>query len=135
MDFIIDGNNVALSNNGRKAKLEWLLAIIKELNPIGTVFPVVSASLKYRIDDQDQLTELIKKQVVWETPAGEDTDLFILELARKLKGYIVSNDRFRQYKEIYPSIVNQRFSFLLVEDKEGNVNAILPWIKQFRSGN
>jgi len=96
---------------------------------------VVSAALKYRIDDQDQLTELIQKQVVWETPAGEDTDLFILELAMKLKGYIVSNDRFRQYKEIYPSIVNQRFFFLLVEDKEGNVNAILPWIKQFRSGN
>ena len=51
-------------------------------------------------------------------------------MARKLNAFIVSNDNFRQYKELYPDIIDNRREFLL-GPTGGEMCAILPWRKEF----
>lgn len=127
--FIIDGNNVVF-NERKDIQLQRLLTLRKDVKLIGKCLVVVSHSLKYRIDNQEDLKKLLSRDDFIETPNGVDNDLYILEMAHKLNAYIVSNDWFRQYKELYSEIIDNRKEFLLVSTG-GEMCAILPWRKEF----
>lgn len=54
---------------------------------------------------------------------GIDEDLPILELSRKFNGYIVSNDKFRQYPEYETFVKERRISHRI---KKGMVELYIP---------
>ena len=127
--LIIDGNNVVF-NERKELQLKRLLVLRKDIKLIGKCFVVVSHSLKYRIDNQEELEKLLLRDDFIETPNGVENDLYILEMARKLNAYIVSNDKFRQYKDLYSEIIDKRKDFLLVSTGR-EIYSILPWRNEF----
>lgn len=118
--FVIDVNNVVFTRrNGtsKRAQLQRLIKLIQVVESMGEVYPVVSTELKYRIDEYKRLKSLIEQGKILEMPVNTDNDEYILELARQLDAFIISNDRFRQY----------RYK-LIVYNQEGLICPILPWI-------
>ncbi len=136
MHFVIDGNNVAFfRKKARNAELQGLLVVIQRLQQLGSVFPVVSSMLKYRIDDPQSLKASISKREVLETPPNTDSDRFILELATQLDAFLVSNDQYKEYKDLYSSAIDRRLPFMLVKSPTGEIMAIMPWIHRITEGN
>ncbi|HEX8118778.1 MAG TPA: hypothetical protein VF521_15990, partial [Pyrinomonadaceae bacterium] len=76
---------------------------------------IVDASLKYDIDDQEQLEKLIKSQAVRQVPAGTDADYFIIQFAQELDATIVTNDRYKDYAEQYPWVSERRLPYMIVK--------------------
>ena len=115
---VIDGANVAYEekSGGGKPKLSNLLKVRRELEERGfeTVI-VVDASLKYDIDDQEQLENLIRSQQVRQVPAGTDADYFIIQFADQLDAQIVTNDRYKDYAGQYPWIAERRLPYMIVK--------------------
>ena len=114
---VIDGANVAYEerSGGGKPKLSNLLKVRRELEERGQeAVIIVDASLKYDIDDQEQLETLIQSQQVRQVPAGTDADFFILEIADQCGARIVTNDQYRNYKDRYPWIPERRLPYMIV---------------------
>lgn len=130
MHFVIDGNNVAFHKRTKKPELNSLLVLIQRLQQIGSVFPVISSELKYRIDDPQTLRTYISQQKILESPPHTDSDRFILELTKQLDAFLVSNDLYKQYKSLYPTVISRRLPFMLVKIHTGEIMTILPWIHQ-----
>jgi hypothetical protein len=128
MHFVIDGNNVAFHLRTKKPELNPLLVLIQRIQEVGSVFPVVSSELKFRIDDPKTLQKNISEQKIHETPPNTDSDHFILEMAAQLNAYLVSNDQFKEHRSLYSNIITRRCSFMLVRMPNGEIMTILPWI-------
>jgi hypothetical protein len=115
---VIDGANVAYEERsaGGKPKLSNLLKVSRELEERGQeAVIIVDASLKYDIDDQEQLEKLIKSQAVRQVPAGTDADYFIIQFAQELDATIVTNDRYKDYAEQYPWVSERRLPYMIVK--------------------
>ena len=115
---VIDGANVAYEERsaGGKPKLSNLLKVRRELEERGQeAVIIVDASLKYDIDDQEQLEKLIQSQQVRQVPAGTDADYFIIQFAHELDALIVTNDRYRDYSDQYPWIPDRRLPYMIVK--------------------
>jgi hypothetical protein len=102
----LDGNNIAfyMSPNGIP-QVSNLLRAYRSLKSAGyrpTI--VVSAALKYRIDNPDILQSLKNRRIVIESPRGTDDDLTIIRLAKQKNANIISNDRFLDWRERYPQL-------------------------------
>jgi hypothetical protein len=113
---VIDGANVAYEERsaGGKPKLSNLLKVRSELEERGQeAVIIVDASLKYDIDDQEQLEKLIKSQQVRQVPA--DADYFIIQFAHELDALIVTNDRYKDYAEQYPWVTERRLPYMIVK--------------------
>ena len=115
---VIDGANVAYEERsaGGKPKFSNLLKVRRELEEKGFE-PVilVDASLKYDIDDQEQLENLIRSQQVRQVPAGTDADYFIIQFAQELDALIVTNDRYKDYAQQYPWVNDRRLPYMIVK--------------------
>src|SRR5919112_4462155 len=115
---VIDGANVAYEERsaGGKPKLANLLKVRRELEERGCeAVIIVDASLKYDIDDQEQLETLIQSQQVRQVPAGTDADFFIIQFADQLDALMVTNDRYRDYAERFPWIPERRLPYMIVK--------------------
>jgi len=115
---VIDGANVAYEERsaGGKPKLSNLLKVRRELEERGfEPVIIVDASLKYDIDDQDQLETLIRSQQVRQVPAGTDADFFIIQFAHELDALMVTNDRYKDYSDRYPWIPERRLPYMIVK--------------------
>jgi hypothetical protein len=115
---VIDGANVAYEERsaGGKPKLSNLLKVRRELEERGCeAVIIVDASLKYDIDDQEQLETLIQSQQVRQVPAGTDADFFIIQFADQLDALMVTNDRYRDYAERFPWIPERRLPYMIVK--------------------
>ena len=105
-NVIVDGANVAfyLTPNGvpRVANLQRALHSLANagLRPI----IVISSALKYKVDNEHKLRDMIEDGTVIEAPRGIDDDLKIIQLADKQNADIVSNDRFLNWIDRYPWI-------------------------------
>ena len=116
--IVIDGANVAYEERsaGGKPKLSNLLKVRRELEERGCeALILVDASLKYDIDDQQQLETLIRSQQVRQVPAGTDADFFIIQLAEQLDARIVTNDRYKDYADRYAWIPERRLPYMIVK--------------------
>ncbi|HEY0170002.1 MAG TPA: hypothetical protein VGB98_03045 [Pyrinomonadaceae bacterium] len=115
---VIDGANVAYEERsaGGKPKFSNLLKVRRELEERGFE-PVilVDASLKYDIDDQEQLENLIRSQQVRQVPAGTDADFFIIQFSQELDALIVTNDRYKDYADQYPWVNERRLPYMIVK--------------------
>ena len=115
---VIDGANVAYEERsaGGKPKLSNLLKVRSELEERGCeAVIIVDASLKYDIDDQEQLEALIHSQQIRQVPAGTDADFFIIQFADQLDALMVTNDRYRDYAERFPWIPERRLPYMIVK--------------------
>jgi hypothetical protein len=115
---VIDGANVAYEerSGGGKPKLSNLLKVRRELEERGCeAVIIVDASLKYDIDDQEQLETLIRSQQIRQVPAGTDADFFIIQFADQLDALMVTNDRYRDYAERFPWIPERRLPYMIVK--------------------
>jgi Xaa-Pro aminopeptidase len=115
---VIDGANVAYEERsaGGKPKLSNLLKVRRELEERGCeAVIIVDASLKYDIDDQEQLETLIRSQQIRQVPAGTDADFFIIQFADQLDALMVTNDRYRDYAERFPWIPERRLPYMIVK--------------------
>jgi len=115
---VIDGANVAYEERsaGGKPKLSNLLKVRRELEERGfDSVIIVDASLKYDIDDQEQLETLIQSQQVRQVPAGTDADFFIIQFAHELDALMVTNDRYKDYSDRYPWITERRLPYMIVK--------------------
>lgn len=101
--LIIDGDNVLYHKSlHHEKKLEKnqimnLQLMIEFCESKGfDVLVFISARTKYFIENRTLFECLIEKGIFHETPAGIDSDLYILETAKVLNSYIISNDLFRE---------------------------------------
>jgi len=112
-NLIVDGNNVAYFLD------RPLFSALKKMNLTlrkkgYTPLFIVSAALKYSINDYDGLMDWIKKGRVIEAPSGEDDDVTVLEYAKRYNCRIISNDRFLEYYDLFKAQVQRiiRYSFV-----------------------
>ena len=115
---VIDGANVAYEerSGGGKPKLSNLLKVRREMEERGCeAVIIVDASLKYDIDDQEQLETLIRSQQIRQVPAGTDADFFIIQFAHELDALMVTNDRYKDYSDRYPWIPERRLPYMIIK--------------------
>jgi len=115
---VIDGANVAYEERsvGGKPRLSNLLKVRRELEERGfDPVIIIDASLKYDIDDHQQIETLIRSQQIRQVPAGTDADFFILEVAHQHDARIVTNDLYKDYLERYPWIPERRLPYMIVK--------------------
>ena len=78
---------------------------------------VASSALKHRIDRRKFFEDLVRQNIVYETPAGYDEDIFILEITDEFGAYVLSNDRFRKYTSTYQAVIKRRIPFMFVKGR------------------
>jgi len=104
-NFVIDGANVAREGieDNRGGKISRLYKLFKKLNSFGiTKYTILcDRSLHYTIDKKKEYRSLVKNGRVSETPGGTEADHFILQYAKDNNSYIISNDRFKEFREFF----------------------------------
>lgn len=116
--IVVDGANVAWSeqSSDRKPKVSNLVAMRQALEAEGLdPIIIIDASLRYDVDDPDQLEGMIDGQHVRQSPAGTEADYFILKTAEQQEANIVSNDTFEKYRDEYDWIWDRRIPYMIVE--------------------
>ena len=119
---IIDGNNIAWGDYEDYPKFKFLTSVYNQLRELGVKpYVVVSAALRHRIDQPIELVEILKQDDVAEAPANRPDDFFIIQLAIKREAFIVSNDRFKDWKKANPelsdTIEDRRVALTFIEDE------------------
>lgn len=120
--YVIDGSNVAFEqrNSNNKPKLSKILILLKSLKKLGLnhIKIICDRSLYYCIDDRKGYSQLKKEGVIVESPEGTSSDLFILQYAFQKNGYIISNDKYREFFSIFNDewVNNRRISFKIIDD-------------------
>src|SRR5689334_13588843 len=100
---LVDGSNVAHSSEGDQAELSNIVAVCDKLRAEGyEPVVVVDAALRHQIDDRVGYERMVDDGAIKQAPAGTDADYFILSFARELDASIVSNDRFRERRKVFP---------------------------------
>ncbi|GAH09883.1 unnamed protein product, partial [marine sediment metagenome] len=76
-------------------------------------------SLHYTIDNKKEYQYLAKNGRIFETPGGTEADHFILQYAKENNSYIISNDRFKEFRKFFGSawLNNQLITFKFIKDK------------------
>jgi hypothetical protein len=104
--ILLDGSNVSLSGSGggKLTSLAKLAQMVHCLLANGyTPYTIFDASFKHRINESSRgrsdFNDLTKRlsEYFQMSPAGEEADLFLLQLALELKCPVVSNDSFKNY--------------------------------------
>lgn len=118
--IVVDGANVAFNEKAQsgKPKVSNLVTVRKVLEEKGyepIIF--VDASLRYEIDDPQQLEALLDDQVIRQAPAETDADYFILATAERFDVPVVSNDEFERYTDQFPWIEERRVPLMIVKGK------------------
>ncbi len=115
---IIDGSNVAHSAPQAKARLDYIQHLRTKLEEEGyEPIVIVDAALRHQIDDAPAYEALQEDGRIRQAPAGTDADWFILSFASELDAMIVSNDRFREYREEFPDLRERQIRFMIVENE------------------
>ena len=100
---VIDGSNVAHNSlNGdrhRPAYYENIARVVTHLQDKGyTDIRVISDnSLKHKVKDATKLAELKALAVYDEVPANTTADLYLLEMVKRNRCLVITNDQFREW--------------------------------------
>jgi hypothetical protein len=79
--------------------------------------PVVmaDAALRHQIDDRPGYERMVEDGAIRQAPAGTDADYFLLAFARELDASIVSNDRFRDRRKVFPDAAKRLIRYMVVK--------------------
>jgi len=122
---IIDGSNVALyglkNSEKKKGVLNNILEVIKKLKELkaSEIIIICDANIRYIIDEKDKFNQMVANKTLILSPSGIKADIFILDYAREKNCLIVSNDKFREYRDnewISKNIDNITLGFIFVGD-------------------
>ncbi len=116
---ILDGSNIAWEekNGSNKPKIANVESMINRLSRANfkKIITVADAALRYQIDEQRRLDQLVKEGAIKMLPARVDGDKFILRLADEENAMIVSNDMFKEFREDAPWIDERRIPYTILE--------------------
>jgi len=116
---ILDGSNIAWEekNPSNKPKIANIESMINRLSRANfkKIITVADAALRYQIDEQKRLDQLVKEGAIKMLPARVDGDKFILRLADEENAAIVSNDMFKEFREDSPWIDERRIPYTILE--------------------
>ncbi len=122
----IDASNVAYGSGSTEGnegpKVSNLEVVLHALKGKGfkdlKIF--ADASLKHNIDNPDQFAVLKNEYNIMEMPAGTDADVFIIKYVIENQCYVISNDRFNDWKEkdswVRENIDRFRIRFMIIDD-------------------
>ncbi len=101
--IVVDGTNLAKDQNieGEVPEAKRFCIQIEQLcveYDIEHVEIFVSAKLKHEIDNIDIIQNLQRDGILMVTPAARDDDYFTLKHAFESDAWILSNDRYRNWK-------------------------------------
>lgn len=118
---IIDGNNIAWGDYEDYPQFRFLISTYNRLKELGVKpYVVVSAALRHRIDRPIDLVDFLMRDDVAEAPADRPDDFFVIQLAFRRDAFIVSNDRFKDWKRANPELAdeidNRRVALTFIED-------------------
>ncbi len=112
---LLDGTNIIHWDEQRTGcTLKYLMALTEYFEESGISYQVFfDASARYHLPEEERATyeSLISDnpEHFRQTPAGTRADDFLLVLAdAEPSGYIISNDRFRDYEDQYPWLKSER---------------------------
>lgn len=120
---IIDGSNVALyghkDSDKKTAVLGNILEVIRKLKELkaSEIITICDANLRYIIDEKDKFNRMLANKKLILSPSGIKADTFILDYAREKNCLIVSNDKFREYRDndwVNKNIDNITLGFIFV---------------------
>jgi hypothetical protein len=116
---ILDGSNIAweeksMSDKPKISNIESMINRLSQAN-FKKIVTVADAALRYQIDNQRRLDKLVKDGAVKMLPARVDGDKFILRLAEEENAMIVSNDMFKEFREISPWIDQRRIPYTILD--------------------
>ncbi|MHA1202074.1 MAG: NYN domain-containing protein [Candidatus Heimdallarchaeaceae archaeon] len=118
---ILDGSNIAWEekNNLDKPKISNIENMINRLSKVNfiKIITVADAALRYQIDNQRRLDKLVKEGAMKMLPARVDGDKFILRLAEEEKAMIVSNDMFKEFREMKTWIDQRRIPYTILDSE------------------
>jgi len=107
--FILDGSNIARSNrNSKIASIKDVKRCIHKLMKYGipekNILTIFGSGLRHDIPerDKDMYKSLLNKRNFSQAPAERDDDWFIIKYAIDHKSYIITNDRYMEYREKSP---------------------------------
>ena len=116
---VVDAANVAVDDATGKASIRRLKLLEAALGATGCsqVIFIADARLRHRIGpaDLDQFKSMIESGALYQAPAGTSADEFVIDLARRKDGFMVSNDRFREHLGRWDQLQDRLIKFLIVE--------------------
>ena len=121
--FAIDGSNIAFeirtSNNKPKFNNFIILLNYLERNEIENFKILCDRSLSYCIDERKGYSKLVEEGIIIESPEGTKADIFILQYAFTNNGFIISNDKFKEFYTFFEKnwIEKKRISFRLIDEE------------------
>jgi hypothetical protein len=79
---------------------------------------ICDKSLYYCIDDKEGYSQLKTKGLLIESPEGTLADIFILQLTFHKNGYIISNDKYREFYSVFEKewVEDRRIAFKVIDD-------------------
>ena len=105
---IVDGSNIATEGRSKpslKQLSEAVTAFMAE-NPKDLITVIVDATFGHRIDKKEvaEFDEAVNNNELVAPPAGTvgRGDAFVLSIAQKVKGSILSNDSYQEFHADYP---------------------------------
>ncbi len=105
---VVDGSNLATEGRTMPSlsQLEDAIAAYEEEHPEAEIIVVVDATFEHRIDakDRDRLKEAELRGEVVSPPAGAigRGDAFVLKIATRTDGIVLSNDSFQEFHGEHP---------------------------------
>lgn len=115
--FLVDGSNVARSEQGGVGKIDLIVTLVEELRRVTFGSPVIvmaDASLRHVVDDREQYEAMITQGLIVQTPAGTQADGWLLSHARKTGALVVTNDALKEWSSARIGIPIVNFSMLRV---------------------
>ena len=117
---VVDASNVAFDPSG-SASLQRILLVREALLRAGfTEFAFIAdASLRHRLSAEEAalFEEMIKSKQVFQAPANSSADEFIIDLARRKDGLVLSNDLFRSHLDRWKLLPARRVPYLIVDEE------------------
>ncbi|MBD3213486.1 MAG: hypothetical protein GF311_12835, partial [Candidatus Lokiarchaeota archaeon] len=111
--FILDGSNIAYSNRlSEKASIRNVVKCKKKLMKFGVpekyIFIIFGSGVRHHISAKDEFlyNELLKDINVNQAPAERDDDWFIIKYAFDHNSYIITNDRYLDYRKKSPEFAD-----------------------------
>ena len=122
----IDGANVAYAANGNRRaaphyKNLFLLILKLKYLRYKEITIIADASLRHRVDDEQVLKMIEKDAVYLESPSNTTADEFLISKIKKEKGYLITNDTFKDWKLKDPWVAQyideMRVPFMITGEK------------------
>jgi len=102
-----------------KPKISNIENMINRLSKVNfnKIITVADAALRYQIDNQKRLDKLVKEGAMKMLPARVDGDKFILRIAEEESAMIVSNDMFKEFREMKTWIDQRRIPYTILDSE------------------